>query len=523
MILDSDRPPSATPDDLSRRTMITVYSANSDNRRSWWLFAFYVSFFTLTSPGFDSSEGSLSYRQAVIVLNTQRLSVDGEPDNINYFFGPDGHRYSAREFGGAVVQLPAAASNHLIAHASAGRFSREVVARAQNFVIALQAGVFMALAARFYFLILRLRYQATVGRAWLATLLLITATYCWTYSHSLFDGVLALPFVLGAFYYLLRFDETAETRHLVAAAALTGFGVTIRISILFAVVGLFAAFLVSAYQRAERPWRHALIAVVTLSPFALWMLWYNALRTGSPLVSPMQMYESQNGLTGDVLEGLIGLLISPGKGVFVYCPLLVLSALLLPRLARRDTVAVAFLVITCGLWLFVHARLKAWHGSAGWGPRQLVTIVPLLMLPFGAWVAGGAGPWIGRVVAGALAAAGFVLAVASVVINPHHQETLAWQEGSGSPDAFIWSPATAQSVDGLRGAWHNLGVVAGTVAPRQAAGASELNNYASNTVNVWPNTFVRAGVPLPAVVAASGVLLALCVLSARRSLRAEQP
>jgi hypothetical protein len=503
--------------------MIASSSEDSDTSRSWWLFLAYLALFTLTNAGYDSSEGSLSYRQAVIILTDFRLSIDGEPYNINYFPGPDGHQYSARELGGAILQFPVAATNVVIERLFSTRVPPETMVRLQNFLTSLQSGVFMAMGARFFFLILRERYGQSVRVAWLATLLLVTTTFYWSYSRSLFDGVIALPFLVGSFYYLLRFQSGDRPKDLILASALIGFGVTIRISVLFGVVGLFAFLLVSPPIRVRVLVTRVATAAVTLAPFGVWTLWYNHLRTGNAFVSPMQLYQGQNGLTGDLIEGLLGLTLSPGKGLLIYCPLLLFSALLFPRFVRRDPPTGVYLAVVGGLWFLVHGRLKVWYGSWGWGPRHFITILPLLMLPFAVELRVIARS---RLLIGAtavLASWGLTLAVASIVINYHYRMALASQEQRLDDDTFIWSVGGSQSIDAISCCARNCRVMLGWVPPEVVVGASPINIYGSNTINVWSNTLIKTGFPFAVVIGTVALLILVCGYTGLRSYRAPSP
>jgi 4-amino-4-deoxy-L-arabinose transferase-like glycosyltransferase len=86
------------------------------------------------------------------------------------------------------------------------------------------------------------------------------------------------------------------------------------------------------------------------------------------------------GFSTNTLVGLYGLLLSPGKGIFFYAPVLVLAAPGAVRLFRRDPAAAGlFLGAACGA-LFLHAHWWAWHGDNAWGPRYLVPALPLLVL-----------------------------------------------------------------------------------------------------------------------------------------------
>jgi hypothetical protein len=81
--------------------------------------------------------------------------------------------------------------------------------------------------------------------------------------------------------------------------------------------------------------------------------------------------------------GLYGLLFSPGKGIFVYCPLLVLSIggwLAFSRRYRPEAWLIA------GFWVcyfLLFAPYKFWTGGFNWGPRFLLPLVPLGYLTLG--------------------------------------------------------------------------------------------------------------------------------------------
>jgi hypothetical protein len=82
---------------------------------------------------------------------------------------------------------------------------------------------------------------------------------------------------------------------------------------------------------------------------------------------------------GDLLQGLDGLLLSTGKSLFLYSPLLLLappSLLWLWRTRRAD----AQLVLAVGAAvLLAAAQLDDWHGDPTWGPRRVLPLVPLLL------------------------------------------------------------------------------------------------------------------------------------------------
>ena len=86
------------------------------------------------------------------------------------------------------------------------------------------------------------------------------------------------------------------------------------------------------------------------------------------------------GFSTSTLTGIYGLLLSPGKGLFFYAPILALAIPGLVRLYRRDR-ALALLLAGVSLGpLLLYSHWWAWHGDNAWGPRYLVPILPILTL-----------------------------------------------------------------------------------------------------------------------------------------------
>jgi hypothetical protein len=75
-----------------------------------------------------------------------------------------------------------------------------------------------------------------------------------------------------------------------------------------------------------------------------------------------------------LFDGLYGLVLSPGKGVLLYAPLLVAAALGAARLGRP---ARALLLGAPLVHLLVIARWAWWEGGSAWGPRLLLPVLPL--------------------------------------------------------------------------------------------------------------------------------------------------
>jgi hypothetical protein len=120
--------------------------------------------------------------------------------------------------------------------------------------------------------------------------------------------------------------------------------------------------------------------VMFLAPslvIGLGLLYFNFVRYGSL---------TETGYTQEILfrkpwVGAFGLLLSPGRGLFFYAPLMLLLFFgLRPAWRRLPRYYFWLVVFICvSYWLF-YGSWFAWGGTWGWGPRFLLPILPLLML-----------------------------------------------------------------------------------------------------------------------------------------------
>jgi hypothetical protein len=101
----------------------------------------------------------------------------------------------------------------------------------------------------------------------------------------------------------------------------------------------------------------------------------NAYRFGSPLEDGHSQ-DPAVALSAP-LDGLAGLLASPGKGLIWYAPVAVIAVLYALR-NRRDSL---LYLLPFALSLLLHSLLRDWSGGTGWGPRFLFPTLPLLCVP----------------------------------------------------------------------------------------------------------------------------------------------
>lgn len=114
--------------------------------------------------------------------------------------------------------------------------------------------------------------------------------------------------------------------------------------------------------------------------------------------------------------GLYAFLLSPGDSIFLYTPLLLLIPWALWHFTRRYPAEAALILSLTASYLVFYGKYTAWHGLwSALGPRYLVPIMALLLLPLATWMEHrGRAAWL---VVGPLAAAGFWAQLVHVAVN----------------------------------------------------------------------------------------------------------
>jgi hypothetical protein len=145
---------------------------------------------------------------------------------------------------------------------------------------------------------------------------------------------------------------------------------------------------------------------------------------------------------GDVWQGLDGLLLSTGKCLFLYSPVIALVVVAVPGWwrARRDEAALSLAVVAAVV--VAVAALDRWHGDPAWGPRRITPILPLLAEPVAWWVATHR-TRAARVIAALLLGAGLLVQGLGAALSPETfpRVVTAVRLGTGAGGWFVDPPS----------------------------------------------------------------------------------
>ena len=172
-----------------------------------------------------------------------------------------------------------------------------------------------------------------------------------------------------------------------------------------------------------------------------------ALRFGSPWETGRY---DHYGYFVDPLPGLVGQLVGPGRSILLYSPALIVALFGWRRaLERRRAAALMVLAVFVVRWVFVSTR-SDWWGGWGIGPRYLLPVVPLLLLPLAEVLADLRNASRGRRLAVALA----LLGCAAIELHLSLHSIFEWMLSlttTGTPEMDYltrshWVPSTSPLV-----------------------------------------------------------------------------
>lgn len=347
--------------------------------------------------------------------------------------GREGRFYDPHEVGHALISIPFFVAGQALGH--------------PQFFLSLVNPLALAWTGVFFF-----RLCGTVGYSLSTsvrlTLILALCTQLWPESKSPFDHALESLFCLAAFYHacLICTRETRST--LVVCGAFLGAAIATRtISVL---IGAPIAFFVITYawrrqtalakKFGEAAKRFCLL-LAGLAPGLALALGYNSYRFGSMLTTGYAGWSQLHQVdlfSNPIWKGMLGLTVSPGKGLFFYSPIVLLSILNYKRfLLWKKELAVA-IVLLLALYSIFLGKYIAWHGDFAWGPRYLTVLFPYLILPLGIAFEkrGQTGP-LRRTLLKAAVAIGFVVQLMAVSIDMNVFFLRAQTAGVLNPD-FAW-------------------------------------------------------------------------------------
>jgi len=373
----------------------------SERRAALWVFIAFASLYLLTMKGIQMADGVLHFDLAQGILSAGRFDVsDGwDPDRpgMHVFVarGRDGKVYSVLPHGLAIASLPLggigrlveswgeSATEHPDPLAQKGdEGMRRAMAELRHRPSALLSAAINPLATAAtvaLFFLLAVELIGPPRDALRAALLLGLATVAWPYSTNYWTQPLAGLCLLAALYSLGR-GEPLGWRHASLGGLAIGVGVLCRYEVVLLAPWLLLYSLLRTPGGSSRRWLNGLGFLGGLGPAILTQALWNAFRFGSFLDTGTG-HQRWRDFQGDILQVLPLQIVSPYRGILFYSPPLILGVVGFAFLwRRRTTLAVTLAGLSITLLVFYSAFLL-WRSDGTWGPRFLVPLTPILLLP----------------------------------------------------------------------------------------------------------------------------------------------
>lgn len=231
------------------------------------------------------------------------------------------------------------------------------------------------------------RLGLTAGWAVIAALAYGVASPAAAYARYDFSQPLAGLALTATVWALIDANGGRPRRSLLLAAGGLIAMIVTRPELIVLIAWIAVWLLVGARSRGPRAVSTAvgMVAAAVIAGAALYF-WLNHLRfgdwsqTGHPALSRL----FRPSWTA-ALEGALGLLVSPGRGVLVFFPLAWLAVPGLVRLIRERHPAGFLWSGLIVVALALYAPYRGWWGGWNWGPRFLLPLLPVLSLAAAFW------------------------------------------------------------------------------------------------------------------------------------------
>jgi 4-amino-4-deoxy-L-arabinose transferase-like glycosyltransferase len=296
-----------------------------------------------------------------------------------------------------------------------------------------------------FWLARRLRYNQKVALT--AAVLYAFTTIAWPYSKNFFREPLFTLVILLASYCLITWRETLNAKK--------GLGFWwLILTIGFVIASAFSketgllvlpiyGFMLFSNRTVSEKKRRQLIQVVVgmlgvlLLIFLLTTLYASIFGVNARRWEVLERLSQMQDNFAIAWRGILGFWVSPGKSVFLFSPILLLSLTGFWLKRKQNWLEYLWPLLTLVIFTFTYAFVRGdlWFGGTNWGPRYLVPITPWLMiasLPAIELAWQGNNRW--RLALLGLALLGFAVQIGAVSVNPLRYYNILDQSGiAGAP------------------------------------------------------------------------------------------
>ncbi|UCE18757.1 MAG: DUF2079 domain-containing protein [Gemmatimonadota bacterium] len=445
-----------------------------------------------------------------IIHNIMRLGSfelkDEQFHEISAARGQDGKLYSPHGLGQSLIMLPF----YYCGEGLAKLFPQFPEMRIHHFCISLMNPAITALTCTLVYLFHRklgYRTKTAIG----VSCIYGFCTLAFPYTKVSFDVTLTAFLLLSAAYSVVLFRQTFSSRWIFLSGILLGFSLLTRIASLL-VLPFFSIYVYSCLKDNGRPFRsigkQLILYALPILFFIILVGWYNSVRFGV-FYQDGHSADSAVKLTTPVLVGVVGQLISPGKGLFLYSPILLFSFLGVRRFYHtHKREMLLFCSLICVNLLF-YSKLSNWSGDWCWGPRFTLPIVPFFIIFIGCFREGIDFQsrtrlkriWI------VLLVLSFFVQVLGVTVDGTRRIGRRYESNTVSSTEVYWNPVKSPLIDHLQLITRISQKP--TPVPRNESLQLESVSYEDTTADFWFVYLYSIGIPVRWILISLSFLIVL--------------
>lgn len=211
----------------------------------------------------------------------------------------------------------------------------------------------------------------------LTTSILAFCTMIWPYSKFLLSEATQTFFLISTFYMVFLLKEEND-RIFFAILAGIAFGFLNIIKPTFLIIALpLAAYWFYGNREMKRGLVLAVIFIVAFMLVFWTQIAYNIIRMGEG----SNFGYTKGGFSSPFYAGLYGFLFSSGKSFFLYSPVALLFFFSIRSFFKKKRELSLLFASTIIIMILVYSSWGVWSGDLCWGPRFLVPLIPLFMMP----------------------------------------------------------------------------------------------------------------------------------------------
>jgi hypothetical protein len=216
----------------------------------------------------------------------------------------------------------------------------------------------------------------------------VVSTAAMPYGTQGFTEIIQTFAILCSFYFLLVFLDDDSLAAVALAGTFAGLAFLFK-SVLLLLIPILAAAVFFRHGVSRRGVRRPGRSFAALAAFgvpavcvaSLYFL-YNHMRSGHWFAFGYTLgWDERIGFRGSLLAGLWGQLLSPGKSLLPYSPVLFFVFYGWGEFRKRQRTLAAASLAAFAVVTMVYAKWWSWSGNWAWGSRYITPFVPLLFVP----------------------------------------------------------------------------------------------------------------------------------------------